>query len=59
MMVSGTKFTSAIGGGTRVDPSEIFRTKRGREDLKLMSRLAISLGLRSPSEKSGDGDKGG
>ena len=46
-------------GGTRVDPSEIFRTKRGREDLKSMSRLAISLGLRPPSEKSEDGDKGG
>ena len=46
-------------GGTRVYPSEILRTKRGRDDLESMSRLAISLGLRSPSEKSEDGDKGG
>ena len=44
-------------GGTRVDPSGIFRTKRGREDLKSMSRLAISLGLRSPSEKVKTGIK--
>lgn len=38
-------------GGTRVDSSEIFRTKRGREDLESMSRLAISLGLRSAPGK--------
>jgi hypothetical protein len=37
-------------GGTRVDPSEIFRTKRGREELESMSRLAISLGLRPASK---------
>jgi hypothetical protein len=46
-------------GGTRVDPSETFRTKRGREDLESMSRFAISLGLRSDPEKSESGDEGG
>ena len=45
-------------GGTRVDSLEIFRTKRCREDLESMSRLAISLGLRSAPE-SKRGDQGG
>ena len=54
-----TKFTLMGGGGTRVDPSETFRTKRGREDLESMSRFAISLGLRSDPEKSESGDEGG
>jgi hypothetical protein len=47
-----TKFTLIIGGGTRVDPSEIFRTKRGREELKSMSQFSADLGISSKRDNT-------